>query len=138
MENQFQIFEDGKSVGTATVIRQGLYYQISCICHLTDDTPCRINVICGNHCVDLGICVPMGSCFGVRTHIPIKRLGEGELRFVIAGRNQGNEERFVAVESDKPFAYISQLKNARLAVRNGKTGILLSDTHNSISSPTGQ
>lgn len=138
MENQFQILANGNPIGTAAVVRRGLYYEIHCICHLTNADTYRVSAACGNRKIDLGICVPMDGGFGIRTRIPVKRLGEGEFCFSAARRNDKPEEQFVPVETGRPFIFLSQLKNARLAVRNGKTGILLSDTQSSISRPTGQ
>ena len=138
MEKQFQILAEGKPIGSATVTRHGLYYQIHCICHLMERNPCRIYAACDDREIDLGICVPMDGGFGIRTRVPVKRLGEGEIRFWAAAHNEKPQEQFVPVETGRPFIFLSQLKNARLAVRNRKTGILLSDTQSSISRPTGQ
>ena len=111
-------------VGQATVEKQGLYYRISCRCDMAGDTMRRIHVICGGKQENLGICVPVGSSFGLEKRIPSKRLGEGIPEFFLTPRDPATQGKFVPVYPEEPFAYIARLKDAFLAYQNGQVGVM--------------
>ena len=133
---QYSIFSGDEEIGKAQVQRQGLYYHIRCRCRLTGEVRYKLLVSCGENTADLGLCVPQETDFGVDTKIPIKRLGEGSMSFHLVPKHMRGI--FVPVSSDKPFDYICQLENARLAKCNGVVGVILDDDQNSRVRPTGQ
>ena len=114
-------------VGQATVEKQGLYYRISCRCDMAGDTMRRIHVICGGKQENLGICVPMGSSFGLEKRIPCKHLGEGIPEFFLTPRDPATQGKFVPVYPEEPFAYMSKLKGAFLEIRDGQMGIVVQE-----------
>ena len=81
MAETYDITHEGAPVGTARMEKQGLYYVFSCRCRLPEEGLYRIHAINGETREDLGICVPIGSAFGMDKKIPAKRLGEGNLTF---------------------------------------------------------
>lgn len=115
------------AVGRASVEKQGLYYRFSCRCNLTGATMQRVMVACGENKVDLGICVPMGDCFGLDKRVPCKQLGEGKPEFFLTPRPGHRNGKFVPVYPEEPFAYMSRLKGAFLEIRNGQMGIVLGE-----------
>lgn len=122
---EYEILLGDKSVGKALVSREGLYYRIRCRCSLSGETVCRVQVRCGNRCEDLGILVPEDGAFVLETRIPVKRVREGSLSFVAAPRHRTPELLFIPLHPEEPFRYIERLKDAYLAKRDGKTGIMI-------------
>ena len=135
---EYSVFLGDEELGKVLVERLGLYYGICCRCTLTGSVRFKLMAECGENQVDLGLCVPQGSLFGVDTKIPIKRLGEGKLHFRLVPKHRKVDGKFVSVKPDEPFSYIRQLQNAHLAKQDGHLGIVLSEDQNSRDKPTGQ
>lgn len=100
MAETYDITYEGATIGTASKEKQGLYYKFCCRCSLPDDGFYRIQVICGKHQEDLGICVPMEGFFGMDKKLPVKRLGEGELRFKLVSKDSKIQESAFEAESE--------------------------------------
>lgn len=127
-----------EKIGRVTVQKVGLFYRIACRCLLTGTVRYRLVARCGEHSVDLGLCVPHGHQFGVDTSIPMKRLGDGELSFHLIPKHDRLEGLFVPVSPYKPFAHIQQLQNARFVRSDGEIGVVLPEDQSSSDKPTGQ
>ena len=138
MEQVYSVLSGEESVGTVWLRRQGLYYRIRCRCRLTGTVKYKLVAVCGENAVDLGLCVPYADGFGTDVQIPIKQIGEGELRFRLIPKHGRLHGRFVPVSPDEPFSYIRQLQNAHLARQDGHIGVILEDDQNSRDKPTGQ
>ncbi len=74
--------------------------------------------------VDLGVCVPMEGQFGVEKKMPCKRFGNNP-SFQLLPKHEGMQGKFVPIYPEEPFAYMTKLKDAFLASRNGKVGIVI-------------
>lgn len=118
---------NGQTVGTVYIKRRGLYYHITCRCKLPSVGMYRIKAFSETAETDLGICIPMGTHFGIETNLPVSRLGEGELTFQIVAKNQEAASRFVPIDPETPFAYISKLEKARLSYRDGIPGVMIAE-----------
>lgn len=125
MEGVYDVSFGNQSVGKVIVQRQGLYYRFSCRCRLTGGVVCRLRVICGDRQENLGILVPVDGGFGLDTKLPVKRLGEKALAFLLVPKLERSVGTFVPVYPEEPFAYISRLKEAYLARKDGQMGIIL-------------
>ena len=125
MVGTYEIRRGKDTVGTATVEKQGLYYRICCRCSVTGEGMRRIVVTCGNSREDLGICVPVGSEFGLDRKIPCKRFETGNPAFLLLPKYPDAVGKFVPVYPDEPFAYMTRLKDAYLQVREGQAGIVI-------------
>lgn len=125
MEGNYQILMGGKEVGTAKVIRQGLYYSFDCRCALSGEVICRVTVTCGEKTHSLGIPVPEGGAFVLRTRLPVKQLGEGQLRFQAQPNHRPVAGLFVPISPEEPFAYLSRLQDAFLEFREGVPGVVI-------------
>ncbi len=87
----------------------------------------RIQVTSDSQSVDLGTCVPMDGAFGLRTRIPVKRLGDAPFQFRLTGKNK-KESTFCPITQEEPFAHIQELPEGKLAEENGQIGIELPAT----------
>ena len=72
MEGVFDITLGGRPVGQAVMFRQGLYWHFDCRCRLSGQVICRIAVSCGGKTENLGIPVPQGKEFVLRTRLPLR------------------------------------------------------------------
>lgn len=127
MDEQHPIKLGDKIVGKAEVHREGLYYRIRCRCYELGKGVYRVTVACGGREESLGILVPEGLDFCVATRIPVKKIGEGLLSFSAVPKHGPVEGRFVPLSPEEPFRYIAALKNAYLAKRDGRIGLIIKD-----------
>lgn len=125
MEGSYEILMGGKRIGTAKITRQGLYYGFDCRCRLSGDIMCRITVTCGGKTCSLGIPVPEGDVFALRTKLPVKQLGEGVPQFQLQPKHRPVGGEFVPISPEEPFAYLSRLTEAFLEIRDGKVGLVI-------------
>ena len=123
MQEYYSITQNGNPVGKMAVSVQGLYYRFTGRCTLSREEIFRVEVTCGDRRESLGVLVPSGEEFVVDTRLPVKQLGEGELRFTVAPKRQEITGQFVPILDEEPFAYITRLKESFLEVRNGQPGI---------------
>ena len=115
----------GQAVGTATVYREGLYWVIVCRCRFAGEGIYRISVQCGEKTEVLGIPVPEDGCFALRTKVPVKRLGEGEMRFSAVPKYEMPRGKFIPLCPEEPFRYLKRLEHAYLEIRNGQAGVVI-------------
>ena len=127
MDKVYDIMLGDEPVGCAQVKREGLYYSFCCSCKLSGDVLCKIVVICGERTEDLGICVPKGNEFGLEKKVPVKRLGDGALHFIVAPKHGEIKGKFIPIHADEPFAYIGNLQKAHLEMRGTQIGAVLHD-----------
>lgn len=125
LEKSYGVSFGKQQVGKVLVYQQGLYYHFCCRCRLSGQVMYRLAVSCGEKQENLGVLVPMGDGFGLETKLPVKRLGQGELEFQLVSQYEQRQDRFVPISPEEPFAYISRLKTAYLARKNGRIGIML-------------
>ena len=123
MEREYDVILGDRPLGKAWVRQVGLYDQISLRCNLPGDGMYRVTVRSELGDTDLGILIPMSDGFGLETQVPMKRLGEGKLSFVIKPRHRTPDGQFVPLSPEEPFTYLSRLKDAFLVRRNGDVGL---------------
>ena len=80
-------------------------------------------VTCGSVQENLGILVPEEDSFILNTSLPVKRIGEGEMSFVLRPKQESLTGSFVPISPEEPFSYISRLKESFLLYQNGQPGI---------------
>ena len=119
----YKVFFGNREVGKVQVSCQGLYYRFSCRCELTGDIICRLHVSCGGKRENLGVVVPVENGFGLDTILPVKKLGEGTLEFVLLPKHEAPVGQFVPIYPEEPFSYIARLKESFLEIKNGQLGI---------------
>lgn len=117
----------GERIGTGQVWREGLYTCFDCRCRLSGEMVYRITARCGEKTVHLGIPVPEGDRFVLRTRIPTKRLGEGPLTLRVEPKRDSLEGKFVPLSPEEPFRYLRRLEDAFLQRRDGQPGLVLKE-----------
>ena len=128
LEGNYGVRFGNKSAGKVQVIRQGLYYRFICRCQVSGDVVCRLSVSCGEKQENLGVVIPMDGGFGLDTKLPVKRLGEGKMEFMLVPKHEVAAGKFVPIYPEEPFSYIERLKDAYLVRKNGQLGIVLKET----------
>ncbi len=118
----------GQAIGQAEIVKEGLYYRFTCRCRLSGEVVYRLQARCGEMTENLGIPVPEGKDFVLRTRLPIKRLGEGSITVIATPKEAGLEGKFVPLSPEEPFQYLRRLQNAYLQTRCGQVGVVLSDS----------
>lgn len=131
LEGNYSVYFGNQPAGKVQVLRQGLYYRFICRCRLSGDVVCRLHVLCGNARESLGVVVPMDGGFGLDTKLPIKRLGEGTLEFLLIPKHEVQAGRFVPIYPEEPFSYIARLKDAYLARKDGQAGVMIKEMQGS-------
>ena len=127
MDGTYEIFLGSAPVGQAVVTKQGLYYHISCRLKLTGSTIWQLQARVGERQIPLGIPVPEGDRYTLRTKISARQLGQGELDFVLVPKHAPVGENFVPLSPETPFAYLHRLEQAFLTRQNGVPGISFRD-----------
>ena len=124
---EYEVLFGKDKVGKVQVLREGLYYRFCCRCRLSGDVVCRLAVRCADKEEKLGVLVPVGDGFGLDRRIPVKNLGEGEMKFFLMPKGETLHGKFVPICPEEPFAYIARLKDAFLARQNGQIGVVLKE-----------
>ena len=127
MEGYYEMKFGGQTVGKAQVAREGLYYRFHCRCRLSGDMIAKVLVTTGGHQESLGVLVPNGDGFELRTRIPAKKLGQGTPEFHVVPNRAGVSGQFVPIKPEEPFSYIARLKDAYLACHNGQPGAIIKE-----------
>ena len=112
-----------RPVGKVEVTREGLYYRFRCRCKLEEDTVCRVTA--GRE--SLGILVPCGDGFELRTKLPAKRFGDTAPEFRLVPNKPVLEGKFIPIKPEEPFAYLERLKEAYLEYRGNEMGIYIKE-----------
>ena len=111
-DSMYDVVLGSESIGTAEVMKQGLYYCIRCRCRLSGEVVYKVTVKCGDNTEDLGILVPENGAFVLTARVPVKRLADGQLLFRAVPRHVEPDGMFVPVSADEPFQYLNRLENA--------------------------
>ena len=128
MDGLYDIFRGGEKIGKAEVRREGLYYRFLCACDLTGGVIYRLTVTCGGNTQNLGIPVPEGDCFYLKTRLPVSRFSKEEPVFWAVPHHQQKEtDMWEPISPETPFDYITRLENAVMERRNGEVGILIKE-----------
>ena len=125
MDGCYEVFQDGKQVGTVEVCREGLYYRFSCRCRPAGGEMMRLWMRCGDTELDLGLCVPIEGTFGMEKRIPAKLCGLEQPSFCLYNKDDILRGKFVPLSPEEPFQYLHRLENAFLERRGRQIGIIL-------------
>ena len=127
MNGVYDILRGGEKIGKAEVRREGLYYHFLCTCDLTGVVIYRLTISCGGKTENLGIPIPEADCFCLKTRLPVSRFPEGEPIFRAVPRHP-QVEMWVPISPEKPFEYISRLRDAVLERRDDTVGVLIKES----------
>ncbi len=114
----------GQAIGTVRVSREGLYSRIRARCRLSGEVMYRLFAVGEETARDLGIFVPAGAVFEVRTKIATKHLPR-DPRFEARPRKPLGDWVYVPLSPEEPFAYIKRLEQAYLEKKDGRLTVRL-------------
>lgn len=126
MINSYDVFMDGKAVGTASLEKEGLYWKIHCCCDIPADAPYQVTLKAGEE-IDMGILVREHNGFCLTKRIAMKRIGGAQPSFVVGPRVAKTQERFEPIAQNEPFAYIEKIRDSQLKEKNGEIGIMIAE-----------
>jgi len=126
LEGIYQVLLDKENVGKVSVERQGLYYRVQCCCELKNEQMYRLRLHWADKERDLGLLVPDGKNFVVRTRFPVKDAGTGAAEFYLHDPSRRKQE-FIPIIPDEPFEQLEQLKDSVLVEEDGAPGIVKQD-----------
>ena len=118
----YKILWKEKSVGNASIKKEGLTYYIECRCDLPKKGLYRVTVNDGHSDFDLGICVPKEGAYYCVSRVPCKRFCGNAFSFTLTDRKA---DLTIPFSVDKPFPYLDRLRNARLCFANGQPEIVI-------------
>ncbi len=116
MVGTYEVAYRGQTVGTADVIREGLYYRILARCRVSDSEIHRLYA--GGE--KLGVLIPDRGGLILETRIPAKRWSEVPVFSLDASRGE-----FIPIRQGKPFSKLNKVRMGKLAIRDGEPGLLL-------------
>lgn len=112
---QYDIFYNGRIVGEASVIEEGLYNHIHGVCGLPGKLLYRLYVECNNVKINLGTCIPDKGFYALDKRISRVTFTSDALKFyIIEGENEKSDT--VIVDINSPVSYISKLPNSFLCI----------------------
>ena len=120
----YPVLHQDKVVGSVRVETKGLYRQFDCSCRPNIPGKYHLYAKVGAWERDLGLCIPESGDFVLRTSIPIKKIPQGEIQFVLAAA--GGRSDLIPVLLHQPFSPLMKLKAARLVKQNGQLFIRVS------------
>lgn len=128
-ETVVTITRAGKPFGSTHIERQGLYLTFACACHLEQAELLRLCARSEAGEVALGVLVPNGDAWELRTRIPAKRFA-GDISVFVAGEEIVEEkakETFVPIVEGEAFSHLDRVQDAVLTEQDGQVGILIGE-----------
>lgn len=129
-ETVVTITRAGVPFGNAHILRQGLYLTFACTCHLAQAELLRLRAKSDAGEVALGVLVPNGDAWELRTRIPSKRFA-GDISVFVAGEESVKEAKqetiFVPIVEGEAFSKLDRVQDAVLTEQDGQVGILIED-----------
>ena len=123
MEGTYDVMLGKEKRGTVTVTGEGLYWKIQCRCSLYSDVMQNLILRTGDKDTNLGLLIPEGSSYCLKTRIAKKELPMIK-GFCMKPRHEKPENDFYPIKPEEPFAYLNRLEDAFLERRNGEIGII--------------
>ena len=120
------ILYDGTAVGKASIVQEGLYFQIDCICNPQQQARYKIVLDTVHGQFDLGTCLYDTQSYKIKTRIPVKKTGE--ILRVLLHNKETFKECFIPIHPDSSFQHISLLPHSKLCCRNGDIGIIYQES----------
>ena len=123
MSKEYELYYRDSKAGRVSLCKCGMFYQLTCRFQTQEKGVFRLYADNGKEIIDLGQCVFYGQALGVERYMPVKSIGDGDLRFYVM--EAGKTGTFVPIANDQPFYRFDELLNARFAIQFGRKGVLL-------------
>lgn len=118
MDRYYDVYLDNRIIGSVTTAQQGLFCYLSCRCSLPDDKMYKLFAQIKEEILDFGLLYPINDSFGINTKAPLRKLGQGSIRFFVSPKD--GIEVCVPLNSPSAFPHLSQLEQCRFIMKNGK------------------
>ena len=116
MENKYEVFHMGQTVGTVKLFREGLYCRLLCSCRVHDGEIHRLYA--GGE--KIGVLIPENGKLVLEAKVAAKRLKEN-CTFSL----DENSGEFIPIRPGEPFPHLDKVRQGRLSFRDGEPGVLL-------------
>ena len=116
MEEKYEVFHEGRAVGTVKLRREGLYYRLVCCCRVPDG---QIHRLYGDG-ERLGVLIPDRGELTLETKVAAKRIRPG-----CAFSLDETRGTFIPIHPGEAFGHLGKLRLAKLAFREGEPGLFL-------------
>ncbi len=93
VQETYPICLEGRTVGQAEMVREGLYCRFRCRCRLPGGQIHRVFLEWDDGEAPLGVLAPSGGEFCLDTRIPAKRMGRGTPRFRVGPKQKQEQEQ---------------------------------------------
>ena len=117
----YDVLYNDKKVGRIQLEKDGLYYQFSCACTPPGNGIYRLYTYDGNTVIKLGVCIPDGNRFVIRTKIPTKYFFGNPNSFWL----ESDGVSTIPISNGKTFGRLDKLDTARLSTLNGQQFIII-------------
>ena len=114
MLNTYSVYLNSREVGCAKVETEGLYCNITCTCKLIKGKIYAIFAQGRYGTVRLGIPVPIGDAFALKTTIPTKKLPDDVSFFYVLENTSENEEKIMPLEEGQPVDCLIDILDVKL------------------------
>lgn len=122
----YDVMLNSSPVGTVRITPEGLFLRFQCWCHLPDKQIYRLQVCNNNRTIDLGICVPEGDSYYVDKRVRKQDVADRKMTFSLQAQTNKSDQNDHLIDPQKPFHYIRNLPDSRLAIRDGIYKIVIS------------
>jgi hypothetical protein len=112
----YSVYQSNREVGCAKVETEGLYCNIACTCRLNKGIIYALFAQGKSGAVRLGIPVPMGDTFVLKTRIPTKKLPNDVSSFYILENTLVSEENRMPLEEGGPVGCLTNILEAKLKI----------------------
>ena len=110
------LYHGREKIGTVAVVKNGLFYKISCRFQLLCNKPIRLFAVSSGRYTDIGLCSQLGNEWGIEKWIAMKYLGDKIEKFYAVLESEYIE---LPVHDKKPFPMIDRLTDAFLVIEEG-------------------
>ena len=122
MEGTWNIYQEGRTVGECRGRTEGLYCCFDCICHPASRAVAVLYLRTEEDEYRLGIPVPEGDGFRLRTRVAARKLPAGEPGFFLE-TGESRPPVWVTLRPGEKLCCLSRLEQARFVRRNQVPGL---------------
>ena len=122
MEGTWNIYQDGQAAGECRVRTEGLYCSFDCRCHPASRAVAAVYLRTEEGTYRLGIVVPEGDAFRLRTRVSKRKLPAGEPTFFLEA-GAARPSVWVPLRPGEKLCCLSRLEQARFVRRNQVPGL---------------
>lgn len=124
MDSKYDVYMGKDRVGTVKLSICGLYCIISCTCDSVGQNIAVLWAETDHGLEKLGLLIPDDFGLGIEKKMPVKKLGQGSIRFFVTERNHAQHEDTVLLDPKCPFTRLRDLTKGRFVRHDKQISIL--------------